>query len=197
LVAFVGASAACGGGTTNDAGSTGGAVAAGGTSTGGSALASGGTMPSSGGTSSSGGAPSGGTTSSGGQTSSGGSGGTSSTGGTSSGGSGGSLPAGCDCDAPSVWVCGVDGQTYDAGCGNECVPEAIACSGQCPCDPEAGCGCSVEGQGPPQCADGLVYACTGSDWIGSEATDTCQDLATDFPRYCCPLSVPADAFCPE
>jgi hypothetical protein len=30
-------------------------------------------------------------------------------------------------------VCGADGQNYDAICGDECVPVAIACRGQCPC----------------------------------------------------------------
>jgi hypothetical protein len=202
LVAGVCVSTACGGGTTNDAPSTGGVAATGGSSTGGNPPASGGTTPSSGATSSSGGAQaSGGTTGSGGHTSSGGSGGTvnGGSGGTSSGGSGGSLPAGCDCEAPSVWVCGVDGQTYDAGCGSECVPAEIDCSGQCPCDPEAGCGCVAEGGSNPQCEaqDGLVYVCEGTDWIGSTATDLCEDIPTGAVRYCCPLSVPGDAFCPE
>ena len=49
--------------------------------------------------------------------------------GTSSGAGG----PGCDCDAPSIPVCGADGMPYDAGCGDQCVPVDIACRHACPC----------------------------------------------------------------
>jgi hypothetical protein len=40
----------------------------------------------------------------------------------------------CDCALGAyVPACGTDGQTYDATCGIECVPVAIACNGECPC----------------------------------------------------------------
>ena len=41
----------------------------------------------------------------------------------------------CECAIGAyVPVCGVDGMTYDAACGRQCVPVAIACQGECPCD---------------------------------------------------------------
>jgi hypothetical protein len=41
----------------------------------------------------------------------------------------------CGCAVGAyVPVCGVDGNTYDAACGRHCVPVAIACQGECPCD---------------------------------------------------------------
>ncbi len=60
------------------------------------------------------------------------------TGGTAGGGAGTTSSAGgdnpvCDCDAAFSPVCGVDGQTHDVACGEECVPVAIACPGECPC----------------------------------------------------------------
>lgn len=40
----------------------------------------------------------------------------------------------CDCARGAyVPVCGVDGRTYDATCGEQCVPVEIACQGECPC----------------------------------------------------------------
>jgi hypothetical protein len=60
---------------------------------------------------------------------SGGSGANSGSGASSTGG----RPPICDCDAPYLPVCGVDGTTYDAACGRECVPVDVACNGECPC----------------------------------------------------------------
>ncbi len=43
-------------------------------------------------------------------------------------------PDPCACAVGAyVPVCGADGQTYDAACGDECVPVAIACRNECPC----------------------------------------------------------------
>lgn len=47
-----------------------------------------------------------------------------------------------DCDCPVgayLPACGVDGMTYDATCGNHCVPVEIECMSECPCtDAETG-----------------------------------------------------------
>lgn len=47
----------------------------------------------------------------------------------------------CDCQVGAYYpVCGVDGMTYDASCGIECVEVEILCEGfECPC-PELACG---------------------------------------------------------
>ena len=51
------------------------------------------------------------------------------------GGSGGNDPN-CDCTLAAYFpVCGVDGQTYNAVCGDACVPVEIACRNECPCAP--------------------------------------------------------------
>lgn len=58
--------------------------------------------------------------------------------GTGGGGTGGSAPtstsssSACNCDGYFP-VCGADGQTYNAGCGDDCVPVEIACRNECPC----------------------------------------------------------------
>lgn len=60
----------------------------------------------------------------------------------------GSTATGDDCDCgvgAYVPVCGVDGMTYDAACGRQCVPVDVACSGECPC-PAFMCG---DGECPP------------------------------------------------
>ncbi len=59
-------------------------------------------------------------------------------GGGASGGAGGAGGAGggqgqCSCEAAPWLVCGVDGETYDAACGESCVPVDIACQHACPC----------------------------------------------------------------
>lgn len=57
-------------------------------------------------------------------------------GGGSAGGGGagqGGTPSDCLCEAPPLPVCGVDGNTYNAACGDECVPVAIDCQNECPC----------------------------------------------------------------
>jgi hypothetical protein len=52
-------------------------------------------------------------------------------------GTGGSVDCGCVRGA-YVPVCGVDGKTYDATCGDVCVSVAIQCRGQCPCPTGSG-----------------------------------------------------------
>lgn len=58
------------------------------------------------------------------------------TGGSGTGGAGiGGTGGNCNCGKGGYFpVCGIDGTTYDAICGTECVPVAIACTGECPCD---------------------------------------------------------------
>ena len=44
----------------------------------------------------------------------------------------------CECgDAAYIPVCGDDGMTYNAVCGEECVPVPIDCDGECPCNSTA------------------------------------------------------------
>ncbi len=54
-------------------------------------------------------------------------------------GAAGAAGTGCDCDGPSLLVCGIDGETYDAKCGKGCVPVEVACNRACPC---AECQCT-------------------------------------------------------
>jgi hypothetical protein len=58
--------------------------------------------------------------------------------------SGGS--ANCNClNGAYNPVCGVNGTTYDAHCGDVCVPVAIACQGACPCTVGSTGGSSSQG----------------------------------------------------
>jgi hypothetical protein len=76
----------------------------------------------------------------------------------SSSGAGGN-PA-CDCVlGSSVPVCGVDGETYDAACGRECVPVAIECDGACPC--ATGTGGGGSGECSENCASSGLECCEG------------------------------------
>lgn len=75
-------------------------------------------------------------------------------------------PVDCDCMRGAyVPVCGIDGETYDATCGRECVDVQIACSGPCPCADCVAGGCSGQ-----LCVD-------ASNDVGS----TCEWL----PEYAC------------
>jgi len=193
---------ACGSSASADGGDgSGGAGAGAGGSSGGQLGQSGG-QPSSGGVGGSGG----GRPTSGGSVGTGGSGLASGGAPAGTGGSGlasggapagtGGLPGICSCEAAEVPVCGVDGETYSVGCGEVCVPVDIACSGPCPCDPEAGCGCT---SGPSGVCDGaLMWECSGQDFDLTEAVDQgCEDTAMSAVRYCCPYTVRAEAFCPD
>lgn len=135
--------------------------------------------------SASGGGASGGTPSSGGDTSSGGD--------MSSGGGTGGAVSGCDCDAPYLPACGADGMTYDAGCGDECVPVDIACQGVCPCE---GCGCQVMDGGACDLGSERQWLCGGNGHSHAAfEAGGCELLPTGSVRYCCPLTVTPTDFC--
>jgi len=185
--------AASGGAATDAPSATGGLAATGGASgdTGGSSTGGGST-----GGNATGGSSSGGVGSESGGASSGGAGGSAGSGGTGDGGSlgTGGVPAICGCDAATVLVCGVDGQTYDAGCGDICVPVEIACQGECPC--EEGCGCELD-VGSSCGEDGeQTWTCFGSEWNGPAILEAgCTDTGMSAIRYCCPASMTPDDFC--
>lgn len=181
LLLLVGVSSACGGQTADDDAS-------------GGASGTGGAAPSTGGSSADADGGTGGSDPETGGASTGGTG-ASDAGGTD-GGAGG-FPSLCDCDAAPLLVCGVDGATYDAACGESCVPVEIACTGLCPCPEDEGCGCVVEGL---EGCDGEMrrWACFESHHDATEARELgCEGLPTGIERYCCPESVTGDAFCPE
>jgi hypothetical protein len=80
----------------------------------------------------------------------------------------GSPTVDCDCARGAyVPVCGVDGETYDATCGRECVEVQIACNGPCPCTD-----CVVGG-----CANQLCVDATGQE----PSFSTCEWR----PEYAC------------
>lgn len=126
---------------------------------------------------------------SGGATSTGGS---ASTGGEQSGSGG--LPAICQCDAMSIPVCGVDGTTYDAGCGDECVPVEIECQGMCPC---SGCDCQViDGNACP--VGERQWLCAGSGYSPAAfEAEGCETLPVGSIRYCCANDVVPEDFCQD
>jgi hypothetical protein len=87
-------------------------------------------------------------------------------------GSGGSDP--CDCTNDSyVPVCGIDGMTYNANCGRDCVPITIACDGECPCACEA------------LAAQYLVELDHAKECSGSAGLDTCTEMVgNELPCPC-------------
>jgi hypothetical protein len=78
-------------------------------------------------------------------------------------------------------VCGVDGTTYDSTCGRSCVPVAIACDGQCPCqctpERETGCWGPTPDAGRP-CCDGL-QCCVGVPYPAGGACYTQCSAVSD------------------
>lgn len=72
----------------------------------------------------------------------------------------GSPTVDCDCVRGAyVPVCGVDGETYDATCGRECVEVQIACSGPCPCTD-----CTVGGCSGQLCVEASNVVASTCEW---------------------------------
>jgi hypothetical protein len=104
----------------------------------------------------------------------------------------------CDCKA-LMPVCGVDGSTYNAGCGDECVPVEIDCTGECPCngDGDTTAATSTEGSGsasettmgvdPCDCQLGAYVPACGVDGITYDAA---------CGRECVPVEILCMAECP-
>jgi hypothetical protein len=99
----------------------------------------------------------------------------------------------CDCALGAyVPVCGVDGQTYDAACGRECVPVSIACDGECPCTDCIVGGCSGElcveasaGQPPVSTCEWLPeYACYQTATCERQANGNCGWTSTPELTRC-------------
>lgn len=133
--------------------------------------------------------------------------------GSGAGGEGGALGS-CECDAPYQPVCGEDGTTYDAACGPECVPVAIACQGECPCDPCAAletqyaaaleeaksCDPTIDvEQCTERIADQLACPCpTSVAPVNASAMTTLLTLATEWDTLGCGQNVACpDVECPE
>jgi len=70
-------------------------------------------------------------------------------------------------------VCGTDGKTYDAACGVQCVPVAVACQGECPC----------ADAGAASCGD-VGFCMVGFTCVEEVFEPTCQSLSD--PNADCP-----------
>ncbi len=99
----------------------------------------------------------------------------------------------CDCARGAyVPVCGVDGETYDATCGRECVEVQIACDGPCPCTDCVAGGCSgelcVEAGGQEQpistCEWRPEYACYRTATCERQANGNCGWTSTPELTQC-------------
>lgn len=95
----------------------------------------------------------------------------------------------CDCVAGAAFpVCGVDGMTYDATCGLQCVPVEVACLLECPCSPLS-CGAMVCEPGQTVCTtispgapgDDPMYECDVVPPACTAGVPTCDCVA---PRAC-------------
>lgn len=137
--------------------------------------------------------------------------GSSGSGGSGAGNSSSSASGSCNCSGGAYLpVCGVDGQTYDATCGEHCVPVDIACEGECPC---ADCrtleqeyldaiqrakACNPFIDGPPQCTQSVNHqlACPCPTFVSpsnSAVTEELQSLQAEWDALACGALTP----CPE
>lgn len=106
-------------------------------------------------------------------------------------GSGSEGPNDCDCQLGAyVPVCGVDGMTYDATCGNECVAVEVECMGECPCG-----AISSDSGGTTSDASGSG---SGSDTTAAETTmgaDPCDCVSGAYFPVCGVDGMTYDATC--
>lgn len=123
-------------------------------------------------------------------------------------GSGSGTGAGCDCpNGAYVPVCGVDGMTYDATCGAECVPVEIECMSECPCSASTDSGGTSDGSSgsgsgtsaaettmgvdPCDCPSGAYFPVCGVDGMTYDAT--CGVECVEAEILCVGFECP----CPE
>ena len=84
-----------------------------------------------------------------------------------------------------VPVCGLDGNIYDATCGDECVPVEIACRGECPCSEDCEVGCTPVAESSWCDAPEVEWFCNGNPH--PSLMENCGDmLPTGAVRFCCP-----------
>jgi hypothetical protein len=87
-------------------------------------------------------------------------------------------PADCNCARGAyVPVCGADGQTHDASCGQACVPVAIACQGPCPCKKCVASGCSGQVCADAVAADPIIGTCEERPEYACYRKATCEPQA--------------------
>ena len=105
-------------------------------------------------------------------------------------GAGNMCEVNCDCLLGAYRpACGVDGMTYDATCGDACVPVAIACHNECPCDESGGyCTVGCSGVAPEQAVIDACEALTD--------TEVCQTFVTNGLPSTCRWVTPSTSMCP-
>jgi hypothetical protein len=97
-------------------------------------------------------------------------------GGTATSGGGTTMSGTVDCNCMKngyMPVCGTDGQTHDAICGDSCVPVPIACRGACPCTGGTGGGQSSGGTVNAGGTAGTGGTITGGTQSTSNAGGAC------------------------
>jgi hypothetical protein len=122
---------------------------------------------------------------------------------------GGDAESGADCVCMGnayIPVCGVDGMTYDASCGVECVEVEIECMNECPCNAStndsgmaSGSGTAAEttaaettmGVDPCDCPLGAYFPVCGVDGMTYDATCGLECVPVE------PLCMGVECPCPE